>query len=51
MPLDDIWAEVDKDQNGSLDKDEVPEFLNRVAEVINTERKGNYEQGKFDDLF
>ena len=50
-PLDDLWVEVDNDKNGFLDKDEAPQFLELVAEIINTDRKNNYNESSFDEMF
>ena len=50
-PLDEIWNEADDDQNGFLNKEEAPKFLQKVAEIINTDRKNNYDESSFDQMF
>mgnify|MGYP006107258245 CR=1 FL=1 len=48
-PLDDIWAECDTDNNGYLDKNETPKFLDEVTKVMDSpKRLENYDKNNFD---
>ena len=50
-PLDELWAKADDDNNGFLDKNEAPRFLEEVVENIESEHQNNYDPSKFDEMF
>ena len=49
--VDALWAEHDADGNDKLDKDECQGFIEAIQELMEAERKQNYDPDEFDDYF
>lgn len=51
MDLDELWNQVDTDQNGLLDKKECKNFLSQLQKVSTPDRAQNYDEKNFEELF
>jgi len=46
--VDELWDEVDNDNNGILDKDETKAFLAELKKNMNEDRAKNYDEANFE---
>ena len=51
MDIDTLWDDFDKAQTGRLGKNECRTFLTKLAEQTQPERKANFNENGFEQLF